>query len=275
MAKFIGCDSSYDDSKLVIFGAPFDGTTSYRPGARFAPAAMRGESYGIETYSPYQNMDLLDLKIYDDGDLDLPFGNSARVVEMVRDKVSGILADDKLPIMLGGEHLVSLGAIQAAHEKYSDLQIVHFDAHADLRGDYLGETLSHATVMRRAWEIVGDGRIHQYGIRSGDRDEFSFAGQHTIMQRFGITDIFKLQTKAPVYLTIDLDVLDPSCFPGTGTPEAGGISFGRLLEAIFYASGFNIVGMDLVELAPTLDNSGISTSLACKLLREVLLAISN
>ena len=180
---FIGCDAEYDESKTVIFGAPFDSTTSYRPGTRFASSAMRNESFGIETYSPYQDKDLLDTKIFDGGDLELCFGNPESALSDIYDLTKKILSDGKLPLMIGGEHLVTLGAVRAAAEKYPELNIIHFDAHADLRDDYLGQKLSHACVMRRCHEILGDGRIFQFGIRSGDREEFVFAKEHTEMHK--------------------------------------------------------------------------------------------
>ena len=189
-----------------------------------------------------------------------------------------ILKDGKFPLLLGGEHLVTLGAVRAAVKKYPDLHIVHFDAHADLRDDYLGAKLSHACVLRRCHELVGDGHIHQFCIRSGDRAEFEFAAQHTEMHKFDFTGLAELtaqlcESKVPVYLTIDLDCLDPSCFPGTGTPEAGGVSFLQLLEAIRTVTKANIIGADLNELAPTLDTTGVSTATACKVLRETLIAL--
>ena len=181
-------------------------------------------------------------------------------------------------MLLGGEHLVTLGAVRAAVKKYPDLHIVHFDAHADLRDDYLGAKLSHACVLRRCHELVGDGRIHQFCIRSGDRAEFEFAAQHTEMHKFDFTGLAELteqlcESKVPVYLTIDLDCLDPSCFPGTGTPEAGGVSFLQLLDAIRTVTKANIVAADLNELAPTLDTTGVSTATACKVLRETVIAL--
>lgn len=274
---FIGCNGEYEDSKIVIFGAPFDGTTSYRPGARFAPSRMRDESeYAIETYSPYQNKDLMDYSIFDGGDLEIPYGNTERVLKVIEDYVEGLLKDDKISLMIGGEHLVTLGAVRAYGKHYDDLHIVHFDAHPDLRDEYLGEKLSHATVMRRCWEIVGDDRIFQYGIRSGDREELLWGKEHVKTSMFdfaGIESLKKRIKDKPVYLTIDLDVLDPSEFPGTGTPEAGGVSFRELLEALSHLKGLNIVGLDMVELSPPNDPTGISTALACKLLRELLLQI--
>ena len=272
---FIGCDNEYKESSIVLFGAPFDGTTSYRPGARFASNAMRNESIGIETYSPYLDKDLEDYKIFDGGDLEFGFGNPAKVVAKIKEYISNILKDNKIPAMIGGEHLVTLGAVQAAYEKYNDLHIIHFDAHADLRDKYLDESLSHATVMHRIWDIVGDNKIFQFGIRSGEKYEFEFAKNHTYMNKFDmktLDDIINKLKNKPVYITIDLDVLDSSVFPGTGTPEAGGITFKELVNAVMMFQNLeNIVAFDINELSPILDASGASTACACKILREMLL----
>ncbi len=272
---FIGCDNEYKESSIVLFGAPFDGTTSYRPGARFASNAMRNESIGIETYSPYLDKDLEDYKIFDGGDLEFGFGNPSKVVSKIKEYTSNILKDNKIPAMIGGEHLVTLGAVQAAYEKYNDLHIIHFDAHADLRDKYLDESLSHATVMHRIWDIVGDNKIFQFGIRSGEKYEFEFAKNHTYMNKFDmktLDDIINKLKNKPVYITIDLDVLDSSVFPGTGTPEAGGITFKELVNAVIMFQNLeNIVAFDINELSPILDASGASTACACKILREMLL----
>ena len=277
---FIGCESDYGDADMVIFGAPFDSTTSYRPGARFGSSAMRHESFGLETYSPYQNRDLTDYKIFDGGDLELCFGNSKTALADIENCTEHILADHKIPVLLGGEHLVTLGSVQAVYKKYPEMHILHVDAHADLRDEYLGEPLSHACVMRRCHDLLGDGRIHQFCIRSGEREEFLFAKAHTDFHPFDFTGLEPLvcaleESRTPVYLTIDLDCLDPSVFPGTGTPEAGGVSFLQLLKAIVSAGRLNIVGADVNELAPMLDASGASTAAACKVLRELLLSIGS
>lgn len=273
---FIACESSFEDARAVIFGAPFDGTTSFRPGTRFGPAAIRGESDGIETYSPYQNRDLEDINVFDSGDLYFPFGNPSVVLDMIEARTQEILDADKMPVMLGGEHLVTLGAVRAMVKKYPDLHIIHFDAHADLRDDYLGEKLSHASVLRRSWELVGDGHVHQFGIRSGERAEFDFAVAHTDFHPFNVKDVLDvvlaLGSDVPCYITVDLDVLDPSLFCGTGTPEAGGIFFPDLEEALLALEALNVVGFDINELSPHYDASGVSTAVACKVLREMLLA---
>ena len=266
MQNFLGCNASYEEAKFVIFGVPFDSTTSNRPGARFGPSAMRLESYGLETYSPYLDRDLEDISVYDAGDLEPPFGCPEPMLEAVQSVTAEILKDGKIPVMIGGEHLVTLGAVRAAVAAHPNLHIIHFDAHADLRDDYLGESLSHATVMRRCMELGVDDKIYQYGIRSGTRDEFK------LLKTLGETPI---APNAPIYLTLDLDVLDPSVMPGTGTTEAGGLNFAQLLELFMGLAldKLNVVGFDIVELAPNYDPSGISVATACKILRELLLTI--
>lgn len=274
---FIGCEAAYTDATHVLYGVPFDGTTSYRPGTRFGPAAVRAESFGLETYSPYQQKDLTDYAIFDSGDLELPFGNPERVLATIEARASKILADGKVPFMIGGEHLVTLGAVRAAVKKYPDLHIIHFDAHTDLRDDYLGEKLSHATVLRRCHDLVGDDKIYHFGIRSGDRPEFEWADAgHTTLQKFnfnGLANALQAIGEKPLYFTVDLDVLDPSEFPGTGTPEAGGVTFLELLNALMAVSQANVVACDVNELAPIYDPSGRSTALAGKVIREFLIAL--
>lgn len=274
---FLGCDNEYNESKIVIFGAPFDGTTSYRPGTRFASKTMRAESYGVETYSPYLDADLEDIPVFDGGDLELPIGDANMVLDQIEQFEAELLNDNKLPVMIGGEHLVTLGTMRAVVKKYPDVHIIHFDAHADLRDDYLGVKLSHATVMHRVWELTGDNKIYQFGIRSGDRQEFLWGKEHVTTQKFnfnGIEEVVNNLKGKPVYFTLDLDVLDPSIFPGTGTPEAGGVSFTELLDAVkTVISNLNIVACDINELSPPLDMSGVSTAVACKILREILILL--
>lgn len=272
---FLGCDASFKDADIVIFGAPFDSTTSYRPGTRFASRTMRAESFGLETYSPYLDRDIGEINVFDGGDLELPFGNTAKALDMIKTAAKRILDSRKLPCMIGGEHLVTLGAVEAAFEKYPDLHIIQFDAHTDLRDEYLGDKLSHATVMRRVWDLLGDGRISQFGIRSGERSEFNWAKEHTNLNKYtfeGLEETIAALKDRPIYFSLDLDILDPSVFPGTGTPEAGGVSFMELLNAVNKVMCLNIVGMDINELSPVYDPSGASTAVACKVLREMLLA---
>ncbi len=273
---FLECEKDYEEADIVLFGAPFDGTTSFRPGTRFGPGAIRTESFGIETYSPYQDRDLVDMKICDIGDLDLPFGNTRRVLDIIKDTTEEILKAEKIPVMLGGEHLITLGAFEAVVEKYPEVVVLHLDAHTDLREEYLGEQLSHSAVIKRIWDIIGDDRIYQFGIRSGERYEFEFAKKHTFMQKFnldGFEEVIEKLKGKPVYFTLDLDILDPSIFSGTGTPEAGGVTYMELQNAIMKLQKLNIVGCDINELAPSYDASGVSTAVACKITREIMLTL--
>lgn len=273
---FVGCNSIFEDAEIVLFGAPFDSTTSFRPGTRFGPSAIRLDSFGLETYSPYLDHDLSDCKVMDAGDLVLPFGNATQALDAIYERTKLIVDSGKIPFMIGGEHTVTFGAFKAVFEKYPDLHMIHFDAHTDLRDTYYGEKFSHATVIRRCYDLVGDKKIFHFGLRSGAKEEFIFAKEHDTIEKSScktLDDVLPLLKDVPVYVTIDLDVLDPSFFPGTGTPEFGGISFSDLLESVFKMSKLNVVGMDINELSPHYDASGASTACACKITRESLIAL--
>ena len=271
-------DTSYDDAKMIIGGIPFDGTVCYRPGTRFGPKHIRNEFYALETYSPFLDLDLMDYDVFDIGDMDLPIGDTLLVIDTIYNAASKLIKDNKVPFFLGGEHLVSFPCIKAAFEKYADLYVIHLDAHTDTRDIYFGNKLSHANIIRRCWDFLGDNRIYQFGIRSGSRDEFywSLKDNHTIMRKFDLGGLSLLPDKLKdksVYVTVDLDVLDPSIFPGTGTPEAGGITYKEIEELFLVMGKLNIVGADIVELSPDYDTSGVSTAVAAKVLREMMLSI--
>lgn len=278
LSVFQSCDASYEEAKVVIFSSPMDATCSFRPGTRFAGPAIRTDSVGLEWYSPYFDMDLKEVKTCDIGDLDLPMGDVEKDLDEISRVTSCILEDGKKSLMIGGEHLVTLATVREYVKRYPDLHIIHFDAHTDLREDFLGRELSHATVLRKCYDLLGDGRIYQFGIRSGDSSEFRWADQgHTHLRKFdlvGLKECIEALKDKPVYITIDLDVLDPSVFPGTGTPEAGGITYKELQQAILDMRGLHrIVGADMVELSPHYDPSGVSTAVACKVLRELTLLL--
>lgn len=274
---FIGCESCLKEADIVLFGAPYDGTSSFRPGSRFAASRIRIDSYGLETYSPYLDRDLEDKKIHDAGDLSFSFGNRELVLNTIQAFVRGIVQGNKKPLMIGGEHLVTLPAVEAVYERFPELMVFHFDAHTDLRNDYMGEKFSHATVIKNIWDRLGDGRIYQFGIRSGLKGEFQWADEgHTFLNKFGydrLAEAVKMVGNKPVYVTIDLDILDPSIFPGTGTPEPGGIGFSDMMKIIKQLSRLNIVGTDVVELSPDYDPTGVSTAVASKVLREMMLIL--
>ncbi|XEC94872.1 agmatinase [Paenibacillus tarimensis] len=274
---FILSSDDYAASKAVIYGMPMDFTVSFRPGSRFGPARVREVSIGLEEYSPYLDRSLEDIDYFDAGDLLLPFGNAARSLEIIGDYVRGLLNDGKIPVGIGGEHLVTWPIIREMYAKYPDLAIIHIDAHADLREQYEGEPLSHSTPIRKAAGLMGGKNIYQFGIRSGSREEWAFGREHVNFYPFDVAEPLKkvLPELAgrPVYVTIDIDVLDPSCAPGTGTAEAGGITSKELLEAVHAIAGSeaNVVGFDLVEVAPGYDPSEQTQIVASKLIREMLL----
>ena len=274
---FILSSDDYEASKAVIYGMPMDFTVSFRPGSRFGPPRVREVSIGREEYSPYLDRSLEDIVYFDAGDLLLPFGNAARSLDIIGEFVRGVLDDGKMPVGIGGEHLVSWPIFREVYAKYPDLAIIHFDAHADLRENYEGEALSHSTPLRKAAELMGGKHIYQFGIRSGSREEWAYAREHINFHPFEVLEPLKkvLPSLAgrPVYLTIDIDVLDPCCAPGTGTAEAGGILSKELLEAVhaIARSNVNVVGCDIVEVAPAYDPTEQTQIVAAKVIREMLL----
>ena len=273
---------SLEEADIAILGLPWDGTVSNRAGTRFGPEAIRSATLGIEDYSPYQDRDISRLNIHDAGDPELPFGDTEACLRMIREEYSA-LASTRKTVALGGEHLVSWPLIQVMHEKYgSELFIIQFDAHADLRTQYLGVRYSHATVMNLAAELVGRENMAAVGIRSGTPDEWSILRSNPRYYGGALgkpLDAFGIMTHTlpgrKVYLTIDVDVFDPGVMPGTGTPEPGGISFPDFVRLLKSLEGVEIVGADIVELAPDYDHSGISQALAGTVLREVLLMMGN
>lgn len=275
---FIKSHPNYEESKAVLYGMPMDWTVSYRPGSRFGPNKIREVSIGLEEYSPYLDRELEDVKFFDAGDIPLPFGNPEKSLLEIETYVHTLLKDDKIPMGMGGEHLVSLPVMRAVASKYDDLAIIHFDAHTDLRENYEGEEYSHSTPIRKIADHIGPQNVYSFGIRSGMKEEFEWAkeqGMH--ISKFEVLEPLKeiLPTLdgRNVYVTIDMDVLDPAHAPGTGTVDAGGITSRELLASIhaIAASGVNVVGFDLVELAPVYDHSDQTANTASKLIREMIL----
>ena len=275
--RFMAAGSDYEASRLVLLGAPMDFTVSFRPGSRSGPDAIRSASPGLEEYSMYSQKDLRDAAFFDAGDLVLPFGNTTRSLEIIEKAVDAVFTAGKFPLLLGGEHLVSLGALRAAARHHQNLAVIHFDAHADLRTDYLGEAYSHASVMYQAYQELGL-ELYQFGIRSATAQEVSFAKQHTHFYPFHVLEplrrIAASLDNRPVYVSMDIDVVDPAFAPGTGTPEPGGATSAEILAALEPLAGLNVVGMDLVEVSPVYDTAGITAMLAAKIVREIILAFA-
>lgn len=265
---FIGANPDYNTSKIVMLGMPYDCTCSNRAGTRFAPQAARLESIGIETYSVYFDKEMEDCSFYDAGDLEYPFGNAKKVLEITENNVDCIYNDNKKLLGIGGEHLLTLASVKSVLKKYDNLAVIQFDAHTDLRSQYLGETLTHSGVMYRIAELIGYENIAQIGLRSGEKQEFELVKKYQTLKTKKI-ELDKFKNKN-IFLTIDLDVLDPSLMSGVGTPEAGGLTYNELMDWLLYLKDFNIVGADIMELAPDIDPTKTSTATACKLIREVL-----
>ncbi len=269
--NWMGQNPDYETSKIVMLGLPFDGTVSYRPGSRFAPEQIRLASWGLEEYSPYFDKHLEDVNFHDAGDLEFPLGNTYKTLDVIERNVEDIYCDGKKVFGIGGEHLVTLPEIKAISKFYDNLAIIHFDAHTDLREEYLGEEMSHSAVIRHCTNIIGPQNLKQVGIRSGMKEEFEFMKIHnTLAEKFEDLDILK---NKKIFVTVDLDVLDPSVMSGTGTPEAGGLSFKELIDWFKYLKDFEVIGADVVELAPDYDTSGVSTAVATKVIRELLMIL--
>jgi agmatinase len=274
-STFISANTPFATSTAVILGCPFDGTASFRPGARFGPSAIRRASWGIETYSPYLKRDLSQLRLHDMGDLELPLGEKDASLSMIREAVRRIVSAKKFPILLGGDHLISLPAVEEVLQAYPHLHIVHIDAHTDLRENYLGEALSHSTVMRKVVDRLEKGRLFQIGIRSGAKEEFDFAKKmKSIVPTHpnSLRALVKRIGKQPVYVTFDVDAMDPSLVPGVGTPEPGGFTFEGILFILKELRPLRVVGFDLVELTPDYDPTQVSSVTASVILREMILA---
>ena len=275
---FIKSHPNYDEAEAVIYGMPMDWTVSFRPGSRFGPARIREVSVGLEEYSPYLDRELEEVRFFDAGDIPLPFGNPQRSIDMIEEYVDSLLADGKFPLGIGGEHLVTWPVIKAMYKKYPDMAIIHMDAHTDLREDYEGEPLSHAAIIRKAADLIGPKNVYSFGIRSGLKEEFQWAKQNGMhLTKFEVLEPLKQALPQlagrPVYVTIDIDVLDPAHAPGTGTVDAGGITSKELLASIHAIAGseINVVGCDLVEVAPVYDPSEQTANTASKLIREMIL----
>ncbi len=267
--NWIGQNEDYESSDIVMLGMPFDGTVSYRSGSRFAPEQIRLASWGLEDYSPRFNKHLQDVNFHDAGDLEFPLGNTYKSLDVIEQNVEDIYRDGKRVFGIGGEHLVTLPEIKAVSKFYNDFVIIHFDAHTDLREEYLGEEMSHSAVIRHCSKIVGTQNIKQIGIRSGMKEEFEFMKENNTLC-YIYSDLDCVKSKK-IFITVDLDVLDPSVMPGTGTPESGGMQFNELMGWFDYLKDFDIIGADVVELAPDYDASGVSTAVATKVIRELLM----
>ena len=279
-AIFMGAKRSIDNCKVSLFGVPYDGTSCFKPGSRFGPSAVREDSYGIETYCPQLNLDLEDINFADLGSLDVPIGDAKLIIEYVKDATDILLENNLNPLFIGGEHSITSGIIKSIITHYPDLIMIQLDAHADLRDEWLGNKFSHACTMRRCLEILPSKKIFQIAIRSGTKLEFMEMKKTKSLIPHTLGDNAKYLERAlegingtPIYLTVDLDWFDPSIMPGTGTPEPGGYFWRDFAAIIEVLKSHNLIGADIVELSPKLDNSGISSILAAKVVRSLIMLL--
>jgi agmatinase len=253
---------------IVVLGCPLDVTSSFRGGSKFGPESLRKASWTLETYSPYLSLDLDEMDLFDAGDLELPQGNLAGSLDRIEKSAARLVAPGRKPLFLGGEHLVTYPLVKSMMRFFPLLQLVHFDAHCDLRDEYEGEKLSHATVMKRVREL-GVSRMHQIGIRSGTRQEFTELSPVRSPEALAEG----LNRDVPIYISFDIDVLDPSLMPGVTTPEPGGLMFKEVMDYLSVLKGMDIVGADLVELAPDYDTTFVSSVCAAKVAREIVMLL--
>ena len=281
-AIFMGAQRGIDQCRVSLLGVPYDGTCCFRPGARFGPSAVREDSYGIETYCPQLNLDLEDIKFADIGSLDVPLGDAKLTLDYISDATNILLKNNLKPLIIGGEHSITSGIIKSIITNYPDLIMLQLDAHADLRDEWLGSKFSHACTMKRCLEILPSKKIFQIGIRSGTKLEFiemrntkrlipHTSGENAKYLEEALNN-FK---ENPIYLTFDLDWFDPSIMPGTGTPEPGGYFWRDFAAIIEVLKSRKLIGADVVELSPRLDNSGISSILAAKVIRSLIMLLDN
>jgi agmatinase len=273
--NYISANAPFEKSRGVILGCPYDGSASFRPGARFGPSAIRRASWGIETFTPYFQRDLTQCSLHDMGDLELPLGEKKISLGLIRKTLGQILSKRKFPILLGGDHLITLPIIEEILLIYPRLHLIQIDAHTDLREDYLGESLSHSTVMRKVVDHLGEGRLFQIGIRSGTEEEFKLARSMKSIVPFdasSLSSMIRRVKNQPVYITLDLDVMDPGLLPGVGTPEPGGFTFHEIISLLRKLQTLQVIGFDMVELTPDYDPTQVSSVTASVLLREMILA---
>ena len=279
---FMGAKRNSDDCSIGIFGVDYDGTSSFKPGSRFGPNAIRQVSACLETYCPKIDKDLEDINYVDFGSLNIQNYDSKSVIASVKSATNYLISQGLSPIMLGGEHSITRGAIEAVVNKYPDLILVQLDAHADLRESYMGNKHSHACAMKRCLEVLPKKKILQVGIRSGTKEEFEIMHNNNQLVNFcpggnahELKQALLPYTKSPIYLTIDLDWFDPSLLAGTGTPEPGGFFWNDFEEILKTLKDFRIVASDIVELSPDIDKSGVSSIVAAKVLRSLILSLEN
>ncbi len=279
-SNFMGSRDINDNCSIGIFGVNYDGTTSYKPGTRFGPHAIRNVSQSLETYCPLLKKDLNEIKYFDAGSLKVNINCTQSVIKTVKLATESFIKSNLKPLVLGGEHSITIGIIEALIQKYPNLILIQLDAHADLRESYQDNKFSHACTIKRCIEILPTEKVFQVGIRSGTKEEFKIMNNNNQLINLKAGESKSKLKKAldpykeyPIYLTIDLDWFDPSLLSGTGTPEPGGFFWDDFEEIIQILKSFQLVGGDIVELSPDIDNSGVSSIVAAKATRTLIMTL--
>ncbi|NQT33631.1 agmatinase [bacterium] len=276
--RFIGALPPGERGEAALVGVPFDGTSSHRPGSRFGPKAIREGSMSLETFGPYYDRDLENMDIVDMGDLEVDQDSVERMIEQVYTVVGDILDKNMKPIILGGEHTVTIGVVKRMVEKYPDLVILQLDAHAHSREEYLGDKVSHATVMSRIVELISLERLYRLGVRAGSKEAFIKHGIDLPLGFEGSAREVEAVMKSmpgdvPLYVTLDLDVFDPSLVPGVGNPAPMGMTYREFMQLVRKLAWRNLVGFDVVELAPQYDHTGVSAVVAATAVRDLMMCL--
>jgi agmatinase len=274
--RFIACEAPGAPADVAVFGIPFEGRVNLRKGADGGPHDLRMASDSIETYSPFVRRDLEDMALVDLGDCELGAGAPREQLEAARTDVAGWWRPGLRPFMLGGDHTATLPVIEVLAPAVPDLRILQLDAHPDTREEFLGERYNYASAMARVMDVVGPERVHQVGIRTGSREELERPrpNLHPAWSIHPVEAVRRLLPELlrhPLYVTIDVDVLDPAEAPGTGSPEPGGLRVPELLEIVRLLEPCRIVGADLVEVAHAWDPTARTGIAASWVIREALL----
>ena len=281
LLHYADASDDYESSYFVIFGVPYDGTSSFRHGSKFAPDEIRKASFNLESFSQEHEFSLRDLKIHDAGNI-IELDENATVEEIVDDVeffVSKFIDDGKFPIMLGGEHSITTGVCRAL--KNRDVGVIFIDAHADFRDFYLGSKFNHACVARRCYEYLR-GKVVSIGVRSVSQEEYKYAKSigyewitsYSLMQKGwkkAIEKAVNMLSTEKIYLSLDIDGIDPAFAPGTGTPEYFGLTPMDVKNIIDFLAP-QLVGFDIVEVNSEYDN-GNTSILAARLIQEVLFSV--
>jgi agmatinase len=274
--RFIACRASLPEARVALFGIPFEGRVNLRRGADHGPRELRLASDSIETYSPFLGRDLEDLAIADLGDCELGDGSPREQLARAREEIRRFWRPGLRPVMLGGDHTATLPVIEVLAPAIPELRILQLDAHPDLREEFLGERCNYASAMARVMDVVAPERVYQVGMRTGAREEYQRKAPHLFPAHRtrpldAVRSLLPELAAHPLYVTVDVDVLDPSEAPGTGAPEPCGITAAELVEIVRLLAPCSIVGTDLMEVAHAWDPSGRTGITACWILREAIL----